>query len=168
MQSSICDDWADYECFGSLDECESFMYGILKDGYYNMVMEFVFLASEFLTRNNFHDTHASFSSAEWQIMSDVVEFIVHKKNEKYVDLLVDSVENITRDTHIIILTVTLVFILITVICFLSLWLPYVLRLKEEVCRTNSMLLLIPTDIYMTNKYLRGAFERKVAAFIQNR
>eukprot|EP00826_Nyctotherus_ovalis_P065042 TRINITY_DN9551_c0_g1_i1.p2 TRINITY_DN9551_c0_g1~~TRINITY_DN9551_c0_g1_i1.p2 ORF type:complete len:169 (-),score=29.88 TRINITY_DN9551_c0_g1_i1:92-598(-) len=168
MQSSLCDDWADYECFSSLGACESFMYGILKDGYYNTMMEFVFLTSEFLTRSNFHDAHASFSSTEWRIMSDVVEFIVHKKNEKYVDLLVDSVENITQNTHIIILIVTLVFILIAAICFLLLWLPYVLRLKEEACRTNSMLLLIPTDVYMTNKYLRGAFERKVVAFIQNR
>eukprot|EP01022_Parablepharisma_sp_SALTPOND_P015546 TRINITY_DN220_c0_g1_i1.p1 TRINITY_DN220_c0_g1~~TRINITY_DN220_c0_g1_i1.p1 ORF type:complete len:1613 (-),score=140.42 TRINITY_DN220_c0_g1_i1:7189-12027(-) len=166
MYNSVCDDWEKLGYFTTQSQCENFASGILVQGYYNLLMEYVFLANTLANMANIGRPREVFNSEEWISLRVMAKYLIHEKNNDYMQYIISLVADITQSAQVTTLGVALCFLMMLVIGFFVLWVPYILRLRKEICRTNAMLLLIPTEVYMGNRYLREAFDRKTIALTQ--
>lgn len=168
MYDSVCANWESFNWFKTKSECDIFLSGILAQGYYNLMMEYVFMSEAFLNAHSTRTPSANFASQEWRNMWPVAKHIVHTKNALYMDYILSLMSRTTKDAQMIVLVVSLSYILVLAACFLVLWIPYVFTLKKEICRTNSMLLLIPVEVYLSNRQLRKSFENKLNSLGMNK
>jgi len=138
-----------------------------------VLIEFVFLVPSILNVFSHIIPHSTapqefFNRKDWLALRKIARYITHQKNSHYVDYIISIIEGVTNEAKIIILIALLVYITISAICFFFIWIPYTLRLKKGICRTNSMLLLIPIEVYLNNRYLREKFDQKVAALTMHK
>jgi hypothetical protein len=160
MYSSICGQPAG-SYFTNRSDCKTFAYGIVSQGYYNSLMEFVFLGSSILKRIKLQHASTILNSDDWLSMRVLVREIFSAMNVQYMNLLFVLISNTVQSTQFIMLGVMLGYVLTLIFAFLIFWVPYIIQLRLEIWRTNGMLLLIPSEVYMTSKLLRAALEKKV-------
>ena len=164
MYECICDKWDILNYFPSEFECTEFINKISSKTFYNIMMEYVFLAEVFLNYN-FNGLYENiFYNEEWKYMEIITRYIINAKIIDYNDFILKTLNDLVKDSMLFILIIALIYLLLAIIFFTVFWLPYLFVLKDEICRTNLMLLLIPTDVYMNNIWLRNSFEEKVIYF----
>lgn len=168
MYASMCGNWRDFGCFATKEECETFLDGIAVQGYYNVLMEYGFLAPTILTLGDVKNSTDNLNSEDWLAMRKIARYIVHDKNSYYVNYVISMIADITSEAKAIVLSVALVYMIIAALCFVALWVPYTLTLRKEICRTNAMLMLIPVEVYLSNRHLRESFGRRVSALTMSK
>eukprot|EP00826_Nyctotherus_ovalis_P062799 TRINITY_DN9147_c0_g1_i7.p1 TRINITY_DN9147_c0_g1~~TRINITY_DN9147_c0_g1_i7.p1 ORF type:complete len:623 (+),score=152.82 TRINITY_DN9147_c0_g1_i7:73-1941(+) len=168
MYDSVCANWESFSWFKTKSECDTFLSGILAQGYYNLIMEYVFMSETFLNGHKDKTPSENFATKEWNNMWPVAKHIVHTKDTQYMKYILSLMSSTTKDAQVIVLVVSLSYILVLSACFLVVWIPYMLTLKKEICRTNSMLLLIPVEVYLNNRHLRKSFENKLNSLGMNK
>eukprot|EP00826_Nyctotherus_ovalis_P057160 TRINITY_DN7807_c0_g5_i1.p1 TRINITY_DN7807_c0_g5~~TRINITY_DN7807_c0_g5_i1.p1 ORF type:complete len:402 (-),score=126.88 TRINITY_DN7807_c0_g5_i1:88-1293(-) len=168
IYASMCDGWQDFDCFSTKEECEEFLEGIAMQGYYNVLMEYGFLAPTIITIGEIRNSSQNLNSEDWAAMRKTARYIVHNKNSYYIDYLISMIADITNEAKAIVLSVALVYMIVTALGFVILWIPYTLTLRKEICRTNAMLMLIPVEVYLSNRHLRESFGRRVSALTMSK
>ena len=143
IYNSICDDWEIYDSFKNQEECNHFISGVTLEGYYNVLMEYIFISTSFLNKivpgENITN---NIVNEQWISMVTIGYSIIHCKNEFYIEYIINLMYDIPNNAKIILLSVILTFLFISTFGFLLLWLPYLINLILEICSTISMLFLI--------------------------
>jgi len=166
LYNSMCDNWQIYGYFKNSSECQKFGSEIPKQGYYSLLFEYVYLITSVAPKLKPPTIESTYNSEDWINLRVMAKYIFHAKNIDYMEYIIDSVADITRNANYFILWIALAFIFLLLTLFLIIWIPFMLTLQKEIVRTNAMLLLIPTEVYMGNRYLREAFEKKALSLTQ--
>lgn len=160
IHSSICDDWLDFPYFTSMVSCEQFSEGIAVRGLYSILTHYDFLCKQFLSNATQASITFLFNSDPWTTLEIIQRNIIFPKIYMYMDYVLSLENTLENNTLQIKVIMMLCYIFGTILFFLILWLPYVIRLRTEIWRTDSMLTLIPTDEIVGNRFLKDVFERK--------
>ncbi len=165
MFDPMCDDWKQFGYFDNETQCESFDSGLAVQGYFNILMDYVYLCSGIQAIGS-TNTSAVFNSDTWVTLRVMTRYMFHTMNDQYMEHILGQASDIAFNAQMIMLSVALIYLILGTLAFFLLWLPHVLRLRHEICKTNAMLLLIPPSVYLNSRFLREAFEKKAAMLSQ--
>ena len=80
MYETVCNNWEEFAYFNTKDECNTFIDSIGRQGFYNMVMEFVFMSYTLLNTDILSDPYKSFNTPQWNSMKIIASNIIHVKD----------------------------------------------------------------------------------------
>ncbi len=167
LHASICDDWSKYSFFSTQESCLGFANGVSKQGFYSLMMQFYFNCREVLSESKSLTSTEIFNSYEWAVITVIQRDIVTYKVPEYMDYLLSFIKDVQSTTINIKLIVMLCYVFAAVLFFLAFWIPYIMRLRTEIWRTDSMLILIPTEVITKDRFLKEAFEKRMTILLQN-
>ncbi len=167
MFDPMCTNWESFGYFKNSSECEDFDDGLAIQGYFNLYMDYIYLAETIIAIGS-KDTAYVFNSDMWIQIRIMVRYMFHAMNQLYMDYIQNLMVDITFSAQMIFLGITLGVILLSAFVFLLFWVPHVFRLRREIARANATLLLIPLEVYIKSRFLREAFEKKVTALTQTK
>lgn len=168
LHNSICSSWERFEFFNSTETCQSFLGGITITGTYSLLSDYLFVYRKLLTDMANTTTSSSniLNTDEWANERELVHYIFSVVFEEYNNYnqmrVTDEVEETTQLKVIVMLS----FLFAMLFFFLTFWIPYLVRLRTELWRTDGMLILIPNDVIAHNKLLRDQFMKKNPLFTQ--
>ncbi|MDR3548418.1 MAG: hypothetical protein P4M11_09180 [Candidatus Pacebacteria bacterium] len=162
LHASMCDHWQDYDFFGNISHCQSFLYGSLTKGAYNVLMSYYVTGNQYLSSASTQTASALLNSNDWVSEQQMIRYVLLPEIQEYTSYFSNLSTDLISTTRSIKLIVILACLFGGVSLFFVLWLPYVYQLRTELLRTDSMLMLIPNDVIVKSKFLREIFEKKYA------
>lgn len=162
LYGSICNNYQQYFVFDSQQECQNFLNNKTTKGTYTLLMDFIFTMRNFLSNSSDVDFMNILNSESWIDQRKLVESILSTQfqiyNTYYQGLISDHVEYAMK-IKVILMICYIVLVVVVMLCFL---LPYIVKIRSDLCNTEGMLILIPNNVIAGNKQLKEIFVKKNA------